>query len=53
MKKLFIGLVALIVLVILAAVIVPLVVPVDAYEGRLIAMVKQSTGRDLKISGPV
>lgn len=53
MKKLIIGLVALIVLVILAAVIVPLVVPVDAYEGRLIAMVKQSTGRDLKISGPV
>ncbi|HXP31123.1 MAG TPA: AsmA family protein [Stellaceae bacterium] len=53
MKKLLIGLAVLVVLVIAAAVVIPLVVPVEAYEGRLIALVKQSTGRDLKIAGPV
>lgn len=53
MKKLLIGLGVVIVLIIAAAIIVPMLVPVGAYEGRLIALVKQTTGRNLTISGPV
>ena len=53
MRKLLIGLAALVVLVIAAAIVIPLLVPVEAYEDRLTALVKQATGRDLKIAGPV
>ncbi len=53
MKKLLIGIAIIIVIVIVAAVVAPFVVPVDAYKARLIAAVKQSTGRDLRIDGPV
>lgn len=50
MKKL---LVAIVVLVIVAAVVAPFVIPVDTYKAKLITAVKQSTGRDLRIDGPV
>src|SRR5262245_40204098 len=43
----------LVVLIIAAAIAIPLVVPVEAYQGLLIALVKQATGRDLRITGPV
>ncbi|HMD65345.1 MAG TPA: AsmA family protein [Stellaceae bacterium] len=53
MRKLLTGLAVLIVLVIAAPFVIPLVVPVEAYQGRLTALVKQATGRDLEVAGPV
>ena len=53
MKKLLVAVAVIIVLVIVAAVVAPFVVPVDTYKAKLIAAVKQSTGRDLRIDGPV
>jgi AsmA protein len=53
MKKLAVGIVVLILLVAGAALVAPLVVPTDSYKSRLIAAVKDSTGRDLKIGGPI
>ncbi|HEV2264700.1 MAG TPA: AsmA family protein [Stellaceae bacterium] len=53
MKKLLIAVVVIVVLVIIAAVVAPFVVPVDTYKAKLIAAVKESTGRDLRIDGPV
>ncbi|MGH6996012.1 MAG: AsmA family protein, partial [Stellaceae bacterium] len=53
MKKLLIAIVVIVVLVIIAAVAAPFFVPVDAYKAKLIAAVKESTGRDLRIDGPV
>ena len=53
MKKLAVGIVVLILLVTTAALVAPLVVPTDSYKSRLIAAVKESTGRDLKIGGPI
>jgi len=52
-KKVLIALGALIVLVIAAALAAPFLIPTDTYKARLIALVKDSTGRDLKIAGPV
>jgi AsmA protein len=51
MKKLLIGIAVIVVLVIAAAIIVPFLIPVDTYKRELVAAVKQSTGRDLKING--
>lgn len=53
MKKLFFGLAVLLVLVIAMPIVIPLVVPLESYESRLIAWVKQATGRELKIAGSV
>jgi AsmA protein len=53
MKKLLIGLVAVVVLIVAAAIVVPFFVPVDTYRDQLISRVKAATGRDLKIAGPV
>src|SRR5579872_256242 len=53
MKKLLVAVLVIIALIIAAAVIAPFVVPVDTYKARLIAAVKESTGRDLRIDGPV
>jgi AsmA protein len=52
-KKLLIGLATVIVLVIIAAIAVPRFIPLDTYKARLIAAVKDETGRDLRIDGPV
>ncbi len=52
-KKLLIGLAAVIVLVIAAAIAVPLFIPLDTYKAKIVALVKTETGRDLKIAGPV
>ena len=53
MKKLLIGVAVIIVLLIIAAFVVPFLIPVDTYKNELIAAVKQSTGRDLRINGKV
>ncbi|HUK08560.1 MAG TPA: AsmA family protein [Stellaceae bacterium] len=57
MKKLLVrGAIALgvvIVLLIAAVIVLPLIVPADAYRDRLVAEVKSVTGRDLRIDGPV
>jgi AsmA protein len=52
-KKLLIGLAAVIVLVIAAAIAVPFFIPLDTYKARIVALVKTETGRDLRIDGPV
>jgi len=53
LKKLLIGLAVVIVLVIAAAIAVPFFIPLDTYKAKIIALVKDETGRDLKIAGPV
>lgn len=53
MKKLLIAILIIVALVVVAAVVTPFFVPVDAFKAKLIAAVKQSTGRDLRIDGPV
>jgi AsmA protein len=53
MKKLAIGIAVLILLAAAAATVAPFVVPTDSYKSRLIAAVKDSTGRDLKIGGSI
>src|SRR5579864_6492530 len=53
MKKLLVAILIIVALVIVAAVVVPFFIPVDAFKSKLIAEVKQTTGRDLRIDGPV
>ncbi len=53
MRKLLLGLGVLVVLLVAAAVIIPFAVPVEVYGARVSALVKQATGRELKIAGPV
>jgi AsmA protein len=53
MRKLLIGLVALVVVIVAIALVVPFFVPVDTYRDELITRVKAATGRDLKIAGPI
>ncbi|HTZ77595.1 MAG TPA: AsmA family protein [Stellaceae bacterium] len=43
----------LVVLLVVAALVVPSMIPVDTYKNRLLAQVKESTGRDMRIDGPV
>lgn len=53
MKKLLVAVLVIVALIIIAAIVAPFVVPVDTYKAKLIAEVKQTTGRDLRIDGPV
>ena len=53
MKKLLVVLGMLVVLLILAVVIAPFVIPTDVYTNRIAAYVQAATGRDFRISGPV
>ncbi|MBI3516098.1 MAG: AsmA family protein [Proteobacteria bacterium] len=53
MKKLLIGLAAVVVLIVAVAVAAPFFIPVDTIRDKVIAGVKTATGRDLKIAGPV
>src|SRR5690348_12799875 len=52
-KRLLVGIAVLIVLLIVAVIVVPFFIPVDLYKSRLVAAVKESTGRDLRIDGKV
>ena len=53
MRRLLIVTGALAAVVLLAAIIVPMLIPTALYRDKLIAAVKQSTGHDLGIDGPV
>ena len=53
LKWIGIVVVVLVVLVGGAALVLPYFISVDTFKDRLIAEVKSTTGRDLKISGPV
>ncbi|MGY8991235.1 MAG: AsmA family protein [Rhodospirillales bacterium] len=51
MKKLLIGIAAIVVLLISAAIIIPFVIPVETIKAELITQAKQATGRDVRIDG--
>ena len=51
MKKLIIGLVAIVVLLVVAVLIIPFFIPLDTIKAELIAQAKQATGRDVRIDG--
>jgi AsmA protein len=53
MKKLLIGSAVVIVLIVATAFVIPFFVPLDTYRAKIIALVKDETGRDLRIDGPV
>ena len=53
MRTLLVGLAVPVVVIITAVIIIPFVLPVEAYKDRLIALVKQAMGRELQIAGPV
>jgi AsmA protein len=53
MRKVLIGIAAVIVLLLVAVLVVPFLIPFDKYKPELIAQVKQATGRDLRIDGAV
>ncbi|HKW55519.1 MAG TPA: AsmA family protein [Stellaceae bacterium] len=50
-KRLLIGIAVVVVLLIAAVIAVPFLIPVDTYKSKLVAAVKDSTGRDLRIDG--
>jgi len=51
MKKILIGLGALVVVLIAAALVVPALIPVDTYKGQLLAQIEEATGRKARIDG--
>lgn len=51
MRKLLIGLVIVAGLLVLAAVIVPPLVPVEAYKSQIVERVEDATGREMRIDG--
>jgi len=51
MKKLLIGVGAVVVLVIVAALVVPFLIPAETYKSQLLAQVKEATGREARIDG--
>jgi AsmA protein len=53
MRKFLIGVAGLLVLLVVAALVAPFLIPTDTYKNRLVALVTQSTGREFKIAGPV
>ena len=53
MKKLFIGLGVVVVLLLVAAVVVPMLIPLERYKSEIQAQVKAQTGRDLRIDGDI
>ena len=53
MRNLLIGTIAVISVVIIAALAAPFLIPADLYKARLAGIVKERTGRDLRIEGPM
>lgn len=51
MKKFFIGLGIVVVLLVIAAFVVPAVIPTDTYKTRLLAAIQDATGRKARIDG--
>ncbi len=52
-KKILIGIAAVLVIIVVVIIAIPFFVPLDAIRDRVIAEVKTATGRDLAIDGPV
>jgi AsmA protein len=50
-KKLIIGFLAVVVLIVAAAFIVPSLIPAETYKSQLLAQVKEATGREARIDG--
>ena len=53
MKKILIGVGVVIVVLILVVLIAPMFIPIDWVKEKVVAQVKESTGRDLKLDGDV
>ena len=53
MKKLLIGLVALVLLVVVAAIALPFFIPVESYKPKIADAVKTATGRGFAINGKI
>jgi AsmA protein len=53
LQKLLVGAAALVVVLLIAALAAPLLIPADVYKARLAGIVKERTGRDLRIDGPL
>ncbi|GAB4224932.1 MAG: AsmA family protein [Kiloniellaceae bacterium] len=53
MKKLLIGLGVVVVLLIVAAVVIPMLIPLERYKSELQAQVEAQTGRELRIDGDI
>jgi AsmA protein len=53
MKKLLIAVGAVVVLLIAAGVLAPFFISADAYKGQIVARLRDATGRDLRIAGPL
>lgn len=53
MKKLLIGIGVVVVLLVLAAFIVPALIPADAYKGEIVSRLEAATGRTVRIDGPM
>jgi len=53
MKKILIGVVGVIVLLIVAAVVIPLFIPVEKYKAEITNRTREATGRELVIDGPL
>lgn len=51
MKKLIIGLVAIVVLLVVAVIVAPFFIPLETIKAEAIAQAKQATGRDVRIDG--
>ena len=51
MKKLIIGLVAVVVFLVVAVLAIPFFIPLDTIKAELIAQAEQATGRDVRIDG--
>ena len=51
MKKLFIGGGVVIVLVIVAALVIPFLIPAETYKSQLLTQVRDATGREARIDG--
>lgn len=53
MKKLIIGVSIVVVVLVVAVIAVPFVVPVSVYKDRVIALIRSETGRELTVEGPI
>lgn len=53
MKKLLIGLGVIVLLLIVAVIVVPMLIPLDRYKSEIQAQAKSATGRDLRIDGDI
>ena len=53
MKKLLIGLGVVVLLLLVAVVVAPFLIPLDSYKGEIQARAKEATGRDLRIDGDI